>query len=264
MPLIRDFINLFRTSTNTDFGARRAGYVTDQIGILHRYQRESAQWQSHLDKTKRFVLSAAEKLETHETLAVLGSGWLLDLPIDQLAPMFKQITLFDIVHPKLTQHIAKKYSNVVLQTADLTGGLVKVATECSSFSEFMERMPHAEVPNLNSFSLVVSLNLLNQLDIILCDYLTARFDLSDNDLEPVRKWVQQQHINSMPSGASCLVADYQEINTNIDTGEQTIRNSVYATLPTLLERDEWIWNFDTNQRYNSRQNTQFKVMALRF
>ncbi|MCQ2376243.1 MAG: hypothetical protein MJ069_10160, partial [Salinivirgaceae bacterium] len=111
---------------------------------------------------------------------------------------------------------------------------------------------------------VVSLNLLNQLDIILCDYLTARFDLSDNDLEPIRKWVQQQHINSMPRGASCLVADYQEINTNIDTGEQTIRNSVYATLPTLLERDEWIWNFDTNQRYNSRQNTQFKVMALRF
>lgn len=264
MPWIRDFINHFRTSTNTDFGARRAGYVTDQIGIMHRYQRESAQWQSHLNNTKRFVLNAAEKTESHDSLAVLGSGWLLDLPIDELAPMFKQITLFDIVHPQLTQHAVKKYSNVVLQTADLTGGLVKLATECNSFAEFVEQMQYAEFPNLSSFSFVVSLNLLNQLDIILCDYLTKRFGLFDKELIPIRKFVQQRHVDSLPRCSSCLVADYQEINTDIETKQQTIHDSIYATLPITLEREEWLWNFDTNQRYNSHQNTQFKVMALRF
>ena len=245
--------------------ARRAGYVSDQLGIRNRFLRESGNWKSHLDNTRNFIVEAARKTEKHTSVAVLGSGWLYDVPIDELSQMFESVTLVDIVHPEPVKARAARMPNVRLVTADLTGGAVQQAMNAPSFQSFVDWLPSA-VPdiNLREFDLVVSVNLLNQLDIILCDYLKKRFRVGEEQLLPVRKMVQQNHISWLPAGCTCLITDYCQVDIPLDGSQKNETQLVYADLPQTSSKAEWEWIFDTNQRYSEKNNTVFKVMAVCF
>lgn len=63
------------------------GYLNDQQGIMNRYLGESKQWEKHLPRCRKFITSTFEDPgggEKKESVAVLGSGWLLDVPLDHL------------------------------------------------------------------------------------------------------------------------------------------------------------------------------------
>ena len=57
---------------------RRMGYIRDQEGIMNRYIREKMHWDQHLEKTREFI-NASFSDKSIETVAVLGSGWLVDI-----------------------------------------------------------------------------------------------------------------------------------------------------------------------------------------
>ncbi|MBR5643323.1 MAG: hypothetical protein IKW77_03990 [Salinivirgaceae bacterium] len=258
------FNRLFRTDS-LSAAARRAGYVSDQNGIRNRFLRESGNWQSHLQNTRNFIIAAAEKVPEKRSVAVLGSGWLYDVPLDELSQMFESVTLVDIVHPEPVKMRAGRLPNVHLATADLTGGAVQQVMTVQSFEEFSKWLPNA-VPALDfsTFDLVVSVNLLNQLDIILCDYLKRRFKADDAELLNVRRTVQQNHINWLPKGHACLITDYRQIDIPLDGSSKTETQLVHADLSGLPPTKEWDWIFDTNQRYSEKNNTIFRVMAVCF
>lgn len=239
--------------------------MKDQTGIRRRYEREQEPWQQHIDNTRRFIVESARKAASHKSVAVLGSGWLLDVPVDELSQMFDDVYLVDIVHPEPVKVRARKLGNVHLVEADLTGGAVQLAVNARSFQQFVDNMknikPDAE---LSEYDFVVSVNLLNQLDIILCDYLQERFNVDNQQLEPVRSMVQQRHIDSLPVEKSCLITDYQQIDTDMDGKVTATVNLLHCKLPDTGEKKEWNWLFDTNQRYSVKNNTTFKVMAFCF
>ena len=256
--------NIFKPKT-LPAAARRAGYVSDQLGIRNRFLRESGNWKSHLDNTRNFIVEAARRAEKRTSVAVLGSGWLYDVPIDELSQMFESVTLVDIVHPEPVKVRVARTSNVRLVIADLTGGAVRQAMSAPSFTSFTGWLPSAATDvNLDEFDLVVSVNLLNQLDIILCDYLAERFRVGEEQLLPVRKTVQQNHISWLPAGRTCLITDYRQIDIPLDGSPQKEKQLVYADLPQTPSKAEWEWVFDTNQRYSEKNNTIFKVMAVCF
>lgn len=245
--------------------ARRAGYQKDQMGIRSRYVRERSNWNEHLTRTRQFIVDAAQNARLHNSVAVLGSGWLLDVPIDELAAMFTDVYLIDIVHPEPVKERVRRLPNVHLLTADLTGGAVQLAVNADSFVQFVDYLQNIEIDNeLANYDFVVSVNLLNQLDIILCDYLKERFGVGEEQLLPIRMCVQQRHINSMPHGKSCLVTDYQQIDTNVLDETVCVCDLLHCTLPNANNKQEWNWLFDTNQRYSARNNTAFKVLAVCF
>ena len=74
------------------------GYLSDQKGIMNRYLNQQGGWDSHLDNSKRFIERSAF-LKNKRSVAVLGSGWLLDVPIDYIAQEFGEVYLVDIAHP---------------------------------------------------------------------------------------------------------------------------------------------------------------------
>ena len=256
--------SVFRRDT-LHSAARRAGYVSDQNGIRNRYLRESGNWQSHLRNTRDFIIAAARQAEQHRSVAVLGSGWLYDVPLDELSQMFSSVVLVDIVHPEAVKIRAGRMPNVRLVEADLTGGAVQHAMQAKTFAQFAEWLPSARPAlNFGDFDLVVSVNLLNQLDIILCDYLQRHFGVDDAELLTVRRTVQQQHINWLPAGRTCLITDYRQIDIPLDGSPKTETQLVYADMPEKPPVREWEWLFDTNQRYSEKNNTIFKVMAICF
>ena len=84
MSFFNGLINRLFPAKNLSSAMRRAGYLKDQTGIRRRYEREQEPWQQHIDNTRRFIVESARKAANHKSVAVLGSGWLLDVPVDEL------------------------------------------------------------------------------------------------------------------------------------------------------------------------------------
>ncbi len=91
---------------------------------MNRYLRESAGWNKHLERTRKFISDSFAHTEA-ESVAVLGSGWLLDVPLDHLIQRFRKVYLVDIHHPIQIRKKTAGMSQVELIEADLTGGAIE-------------------------------------------------------------------------------------------------------------------------------------------
>ena len=96
------------------------GFLKDQEGIITRYINEEGNWEAHLRHTKGFITDVVKKYKP-ESVSILGSGWLLDVPIEFLAANCKSICLYDIRHPAQIRHRLRRFKNVVFVECDLTG-----------------------------------------------------------------------------------------------------------------------------------------------
>ena len=69
--------------------ARRLGYLREAIAIRARHRRHRENWRPHLDATRAFVERAAAIPPRKRTAVLLGSGALIDVPIDALAAVYE-------------------------------------------------------------------------------------------------------------------------------------------------------------------------------
>src|SRR3546814_3160105 len=76
---------------------------------------------SDLQKTRAFALSVAAAAPRRDTLWLLGGGTLADLPLADLSPLFRQIIVFDIALLGMARRKARRFGNVELRAADVTG-----------------------------------------------------------------------------------------------------------------------------------------------
>ena len=247
---------------------RKFGFKNDQQGIMNRYIRESAGWEKHIKNTKEFILQSAEK-KNKSTCFIIGSGWLLDVPIYELSKLFDKVTLVDIIHPSQIIHKVKRFKNVETIELDITGyiepvfyfmqkanksnlGLCQIKTVYSDFW-FNE---------LKDADFIVSVNIMNQLDILICDYI-LKFDIySEHEINEFRKNIQQNHLNLLPKGKSCLITDYEELNIGDNNKIIKRKPLIYLDLSQGINSKKWQWNFDMNQSYNKNFNTVFEVIGM--
>lgn len=242
---------------------RKAGYVKDQKGIIRRYSREADNWLSHIENCKQFIVANLQKTGAKK-VAILGSGYLLDVPIDELIENNFEVDFYDINHPLI---IKRKYNSVKgfnFITKDLTHGLIEKAVKCKSYIEFVQLISEHKITSLNSnYDYVISLNLLNQLDILLCDYIIKKFRKSNEDLIEIRTQIQEQHLQLLQKYKSCLITDSVEQQL-IDNKIQCSINLIFCSLKDLECQKEWEWIFDTNRSFNENYNTSFIVKAFTF
>ncbi len=239
-------------------------YRNDQYGIIQRYLNEGTNWHEHLENTKNYILNSLPNKHL-KSIAILGSGWLLDVPVDAILKKTDKLILFDICHPKQILNKYKNNKQIVFIKTDLTNNLIKYAKKSKSFNEFLQIFETTKpIDFLNNYSYVVSLNLLNQLDILLCDYLKKKFIVKDEELIGIRKKIQALHLKSLPLTKSCLITDYLEINyTNtINDNNKKTKNLIYADFNNTSNKQEWLWIFDTRKTYLHKLNTTFKVLAV--
>jgi hypothetical protein len=250
---------------------RKFGFYSDQDGIINRYIRESGGWDTHLDKTKDFIVKVSkEKLK--RKACVLGSGWLLDVPYHELSETFEELVLIDIKHPRQIIHKLRDYKNIHLVEDDITGLVEEVYFTIKNDKKGKNTINLNNIKPLYSDVLshliktadfVVSVNLLNQLDILICDYLKRLKLFSEADLDNFRVNIQSLHLELLPKGKSALITDYEE--HNIDNSNQVVlqKKLVYTELPNHKECEKWDWDFDLQGTYNKGLKTIFKVIAFR-
>lgn len=236
-------------------------YKYDQQGIINRFLAEEENWKEHLFKCKKCILESLPN-EKVASVAILGSGWLLDVPVDELMEKTDNLILVDINHPR---QIVNKYKNnpkITFVKADLTNNLVQRLKISKTYNEFLSYLESIKpLDFLNQYSQVVSLNLLNQLDILLCDLLMKKFILKEENIVSVREKIQSAHLRSLPKGNSLIITDYEEINYLVSIDDFSSKNLIYTDLSEVNVLNEWLWKFDTHQTYRKNYYTTFKVLA---
>lgn len=246
---------------------RKMGFLSDQEGIMKRYLREKDNWSSHLENSKQFILESLEDNEI-KSVAVLGSGWLLDLPLNKLSERFKKILLVDVYHPAQVRKKVEQYKNITLFETDLTGGGIEFCWNLRKMKEehyekeiLVEFRP--EKPDLpfkpDAF---ISLNLLNQLDILLVDFLKKKNRrITDMEIKKFRKTIQKHHIDWITKKPGCLIVDTMEINLNAENQSRE-EKLVHVKLPEAKRSAEWTWDFDLSGLYREGEETRMKVNAI--
>lgn len=236
-----------------------------QRGIARRYAEQSDRWAEHLHRSQAKVQDFVERHHPN-SLYVLGSGWLLDLPIDFLISTVPDLHLIDIAHPRSILARYKKVSNIHFENLDLTGGLMAI----------LQNMPreHCDLqqllPNLRSLkpptfynqksASVISLNLLSQLPYPLLTDENA--SLLGDHLDEVCASLQHQHLAWLSTFKhALLIFDYEEVRNLPHYTTPELVPTVYTSFPNLLGREDWIWLFDCNGSYIHNMTTHLRVAA---
>jgi hypothetical protein len=242
------------------------GYYNYQNGLIIHHVNQEGGWESHQERCRSFILKALE-LYKPQKVTVLGSGWLLELPFAELIEQTEKVCLIDIIHPPDVISQAGDYKNVDLIEQDITGGLItEVWLKAGKYSLFKKLKSIADIviPEFKPDGdpgMVISLNILTQLESLLIDFLKKRSKIKEEEFELFKTEIQRKHIDFLRKHSSVLITDYAEVITNRSGSVMTVPTLVTDLPPSQL-REEWTWNFDQTggDMYNSK--SQFKVVAL--
>lgn len=221
---------------------RRMGYLYETIAMRERYKRNRSSWQPHLDKSRKAVLSAAKRIKNRNKIMVMGSGLLLDVPIDELSSIFKEVVLSDIIHLPEVRRRIKKLPNVRLIEQDAVGISEKLF---QNIKNGLNELP-CPSPCLSDSGadLVVSLNMLSQLPIIPHIYAMKNMpEIPENELKNWCRQIVESHIfwlKSLPC-ATCTISDHSFTKKNIQGNIIETGSTVYGTVLPEPEKS-WIWN----------------------
>ena len=240
---------------------RRMGLSDDQDGIMRRYINEEGNWNEHLNRTKQYIENTIVQFKPKH-IAVLGSGWLLDLPIDFLLEHCEKIYLYDIRHPNQVMNRYKNVSKIEFITMDITGGMIDyVYIRQKSNHLFKEKLPELDFTPLKQIDRIISLNILNQLDILIIEFLRRKNYENNEKINELRKHIQKWHIESLQKHPSTLITDFAEILYDRMGTITDQRSLIFNEFPAGTQIEEWIWKFDTRMTYYPNRKTFFKVRA---
>ena len=154
----------------------RMGYYNYHNALINRHLNQEGGWDSHLARSREFIMKALNLIKP-ERVTVLGSGWLLELPIAEIIEKNIKVRLVDIVHPPDVISQAAGLKNVELIEADITGGLIENVWREVAKHPFYKKLKSLEniiVPEYqpgDDPGIVLSLNILTQLEYLLVLFL---------------------------------------------------------------------------------------------
>jgi hypothetical protein len=247
---------------------KKMKYYAEQQGIINRYVSESGKWKQHLENTKNFIISSTEG-KSKNSAAILGSGWLLDIPYEYLSANFKKVYFFDAIHPSQIRHKIRQYKNVELVESDITGGAIIEFFDAVQLYKHVGMRKNIADFKFNGmfsnleFDFVASVNMLNQLDGLLVDYLKKYNIYNNEELHTLQVYIQQKHFNALPKGKSCLITDYEEQVYSLTNQLEETRKLVNISLPEDKISQRWQWEFDYHESYIPGKNVVFNVLAMK-
>jgi hypothetical protein len=244
----------------------RMGYYNYQNGLIYHHLNEEGGWENHQEHCRNIIIKALDLFKP-EKVTVLGSGWLLDLPLAELVERTQKIFLVDIIHPPDVINQVEKFENVELIVLDVTGGLIEEVWQKGRKHGFYNKLRSLEnilVPEFKpdfDTGMIISLNILTQLESLPVDFIKKRSIIKDEDFNLFRAEIQKKHIDFIMRNKSVLISDYAEVITS-RTGDNKTVPTLLTALPDCRFSEKWTWNFDQtgSDLYNSR--SQFKMVAL--
>lgn len=242
------------------------GYYNYQRGLIYHHLDEEGSWNDHLRKCRSFILEAVERYKP-PVVTILGSGWLLDLPLSEITAMAATINLVDIVHPPEVKEQVKDLKNVILVEDDVSGGLVDEVWRKAGKRTIFNRLKSISGIEINEYKpgfdpgLVISLNILTQLETLPVALLIKKSKVDAEEMLNFRKMIQQNHISFLKKQRAVLITDISELISDSSGATEEVP-SLLADLPDAVMEQEWTWDFDFKKSDFYRKKSVFKVKAL--
>lgn len=243
----------------------RMGYYNYQSGLIYRHISQDGAWETHQQHSRNFILKAIELLKP-EKVTVLGSGWLLDFPIAEVVDRVHSVSLVDIIHPPDVIRQVAAWKNVDLIEQDVTGGLIEEVwnkTRKYSYLYRLKTLNNINIPDIgfkDDPGLVISLNILTQLESQLLVFVRKRSKISSSEIDSFRRRIQEKHIQFLLKHKSVLITDYEEVITS-RAGGDTIVPTLYCGLPQGRINEKWIWSFDQTGVDLINSKSVFRIAA---
>jgi len=244
------------------------GYYDYQHGLIFRHMNQEGGWDEHCRRCRNFILKALE-LYRPEKISILGSGWLLELPLAEMAESVKKICLIDIVHPPEVIEQSVRFENVELSELDVTGGLIEEVWQNTPRLPFLRKLKSLDSITIPDFEpdadpgMVISLNILTQLESLPVAYLKKRSVISEEELKVFRSKIQKKHIDFLMKHNSVLISDLAEIFTDRSGKTNRVR-TIMTELPAGRINESWTWNFDLKNTDNFNSSSVMEVAAISF
>jgi hypothetical protein len=251
---------------------KKLGYGKDREGLIRRFFNESKNWEAHLQNTKNYILESAQN-KCKGTAVIMGSGWWLDLPVDELSQMFEQLIFTDITHPRQIEKKAERYPNIKMVSGDVTGALEKIyrlikrqkaQSRKEAIIEIIRQSNALESLGIAGADYYVSVNLLSQLGVFPAEYIKKKCKLPDNEIQEIVGELQNQHLQLLPKEKTCMISDYKEICLDKTSHQRINKSLIHCPLPEGSNRKEWLWDFDLSGNYKNCKKASLSVFALNY
>jgi hypothetical protein len=244
----------------------KMGYYNYQSELIYRHLDQEGGWDEHNEHCRSLILKALD-LYKPEKVTVLGSGWLLDLPVAEMVERTGMIYLVDIVHPPDVINQTGKFKNVELIEQDVTGGLIEEVWQKkreSSFRNKLRSLGNIIVPEYKPDfdpGMVISLNILTQLESLPVDYLKSGSNIKEEEFNQLRAEIQKKHVDFLLKYKSVLITDITEIFTD-KSGNVTYIPTAFTDVPDGQYREEWNWHFDLVRSDFYTKKSILKVVGI--
>lgn len=228
--------------TPSSLAFRRVGYLQGQLGIKVRHRQCRQEWRGHLKLTKFAILSAAQQCTTRRKCVILGSGRLLDVPLEQLSKMFRQVVLVDAVHPLSAYAAAAWYRNVKLVSADVTGTAIELTRIARDPRQPLPRATPTLFCDDLEIDYVASVNLMSQLAYLPGIYL-EKGHRPEAQIEAYSHNVLAAHLDYLRRlpGIVTLITDVEKLVID-PKGQVTERIDILHGVQVPQAEEEWIWH----------------------
>ncbi|HCY00090.1 MAG TPA: hypothetical protein DG754_08130 [Bacteroidales bacterium] len=243
------------------------GYQLGQNSFKRRLLDSSNDLEKHLLRSQQLIASEIRK-RNPKSVAFLGSGWLLDIPLNELLGTNTEICLIDITHPKRIIHRYKKLPNIKLVEMDITGGAVKWAWDCAKGKRklldlnILLQMGEQAVSSVaNNYQFIVSINTLSQLHVPIEDYLVSKKRINDTERLQLSQMIHQGHVNGLPKGRSLIISDTEAEFYDDENFLSHTSPRVFVDLSGLMFIAKWEWAFGNNYTFNPYYKVLYNTSA---
>ncbi len=239
---------------------REMGYLRELIALGVRYRRRHRAWTGHLDQCRGLISEAARASTRRRKAVVLGSGLLHDIPLADLAGLFGEVVLVDVMHLRLPRRKARGLANVRFLDNDFTGVVKAVHAHVNAGGPLP--LPVSGGLPEDDADLVVSANVLSQLPLLPAQYLECKSPRhSGQEIADFSRALIQCHLAALTdvSGTVCLIT---EVERQIRDGGKTLRSEdPLHGVPIPFEGKEWIWDIAPRPEVDPAYDLRYRVVG---
>lgn len=235
------------------------GHLSQSISLLAREKRCRNSWLPHRLRCIQFIKNQIHNAFHYESVLVLGSGPLHEIPIEYLCQTFKKVVLVDIVHLKSTKRKLKSWKNIEFIEHDIS----EIEDLLMKKKELIHHSPSFFLKE--NWGLLLSINLMSQLPIHLNSYIKKKIKhkFSEEQIRVYLDKVCENHLHYLYSFncPALLITDVETIYSN--QKEETLETE--RTFPNLFLpkcTDEWIWNIAPIPEYHKKISIRMRVLAF--
>jgi hypothetical protein len=238
------------------------GFLRELLNIRTSYEWWKSAWDRHLEQTRAFIRAATAACSQRRKALILGSGLLLDVPLEELCRSFREVILVDLLHPFSTRRRIRRFANARPVDLDITRVIeptYRVARAAGS------ELPRAQPDYLlddPEVDLVASVNLLSQLPCLPAKYLRGLGVHTPAAIDSFARDIIRAHLAYLQKFRAiiALIADVEAITLSAEGAVVKKVSTIYdETLP--WPGDEWIWRLIPLRRSPPWQSEWLRVIG---